>query len=178
MATLETPRLLLHDLTPETRKALFLQRTEEEIRTFLGVTTDTEWATELQKHAEGLSGYRRSFLTFYIQEKASGKTIGSCGFHTWYLPHRRAEIGYMINDEQWKRKGFMTEALRPIIRYGFEVMDLNRIEAFTSLENIASQKLLKALGFKEEGLIREHYCKNGIIEDSVIFGLLHREFEF
>ncbi len=159
------------------RQGMFQNQTQEELMRFLGISTVQEWELELQKLNEGLTGFRRSCILFYLQEKTSSQTIGSCNFHTWYLPHRRAEIGYALNNDQWKRKGYMKEALPAVIRHGFEHMDLNRIEALTATDNIASQKLLKAMGFKEEGLMREHYYKDGIAEDSVVFGLLRKEFE-
>jgi ribosomal-protein-alanine N-acetyltransferase len=176
MEIIETPRLLLHKVTPEMRRDMFRSQTQEELMRFFGITTQQEWELELQKLNEGLTGFRRSCVLFYLQEKISGQTIGSCNFHTWYLPHRRAEVGYALNNDEWKRKGYMKEALLPIIRYGFEHMDLNRIEASTAPDNIASQKLLKGIGFKEEGVMREHYYRDGIAEDSVFFGLLRKEF--
>lgn len=177
MNIIETSRLQLHKVTPEIYEELFRTKEEQELKDFLGITTDAAWQTELQKQEQGLTKYRISFLSFYIKEKASGKTIGSCGFHTWYLPHSRAEIGYAITDESRKQQGFMKEALLAVIQYGFEEMQINRIEAFIGPGNIASIKLVQAMGFKKEGLLREHYCKDGDIQDSLVFGLLRKEFE-
>lgn len=177
MNIIETTRLRLHKVTPEIYYELFRTKSEEELRRFMGIHTPEEWAVELERQRSGMTGYRRSFLNFLIEEKESGKTIGSCGYHTWYLQHARAEIGYAIKDDQWKRKGYMTETLLPVIKYGFEVMNLNRVEAFIGANNIASQKLVKTLGFREEGNMRGHYNNNGKMEDSLIFGLLRNEFE-
>ena len=138
--------------------------------------TDTELEIELGKFRKGLTMHNRSFRNFLLIDKDGGNVIGKCGFHTWYPDHSRAEIGYnMINDEV-KGKGYMKEAMRPILNYGFETMKLNRIEAFIGRRNEASQRLVKGCGFVEEGVMREHYCKNGVIEDSVCFSLLRREF--
>ena len=54
-------------------------------------------------------------------------------------------------------------------------MGLNRIEAFVSPANEPSLRLLRGFGFAEEGRLRGHYCKNGMIEDSLCFGLLRNE---
>lgn len=56
--------------------------------------------------------------------------IGWCGYHTWYIDHRRAEIGYAIRSDEYKAQGIMTEVMNAVLRYGFEVMNLHRIEAF------------------------------------------------
>ena len=109
-------------------------------------------------------------------EKTNGNIIGSCGFHTWYVLHYRAEIGYAISEEENKRKGYMKEAIKAVINYGFEHMKLNRIEAFIGPANEASIKLVTGLGFTREGLLRGHYCKNGGIQDSAVYGLLREEY--
>jgi len=70
----------------------------------------------------------------------------------------------------------MTEAFQKIIHYGFDVMKLNRIEAFVSPQNEASIKLLKKFNFVEEGLLRKHYFKNNIMEDSLVCSLLRSEY--
>jgi [ribosomal protein S5]-alanine N-acetyltransferase len=57
------------------------------------------------------------------------------------------------------------------------VIKLNRIEAFVGTENEASKRLVKGLGFTEEGLLRGHYINNGIAEDSLVYGLLKSEFQ-
>ena len=71
----------------------------------------------------------------------------------------------------------MKEALPVVLDYGFNIMGLKRVEAFLSLENEASLRLIKSFGFKEEGSLREHYFTGGHMEDSSIFSLLLREYE-
>ncbi len=70
----------------------------------------------------------------------------------------------------------MTEALKPIIAYGFGEMNLHRIEALTATYNVPSQKLLENNDFVKEGLLREHYMVDGKAENSVIFSLLKSEY--
>ncbi|MND70827.1 putative ribosomal N-acetyltransferase YdaF [compost metagenome] len=71
----------------------------------------------------------------------------------------------------------MTEALKPIIQYGFETMKLNRIEAFLSPDNIPSLKLVQKFGFTKEGHLREHYNKDNKLEDSAVYSLLKSEYK-
>ena len=73
--------------------------------------------------------------------------------------------------------GYMKEALPAVLDYGFRVMGLKRVEAFLSLENTPSLKLVRSLGFKEEGTLRDHYFKDGKLEDSTVFSLLLNEYE-
>lgn len=173
--TLETERLWLKEITPEYTDYVFTHCTDDEQMAQLGIATTEELVTEKSNWQKGLTTYRLSYRAFLMVEKATGKTIGKLGYHTWYLQHRRAEIGYALSDEAAKRKGYMGEAIKPVIAHGFEDMNLNRIEAFVSPQNEASLKLVGRFGFKEEGLIKQHYCKNDVIEDSLCFGLLRQD---
>ena len=86
--------------------------------------------------------------------------MGNCGYHTWWLDHNKAELGYWLN-ERSRGKGYMTEALETIIKFGFNEMNLHRIEAYINPDNLSSRKLVEKLGFSEEGMIRENYRING-----------------
>jgi len=70
----------------------------------------------------------------------------------------------------------MTEVLSTIIPYGFNQMNLHRIEAMTATYNMASIKTLLKFGFVQEGVLREHYLVDGVMEDSLMFSLLKRKF--
>ncbi len=75
-----------------------------------------------------------------------------------------------------KRLGLMTEAMHPILKYGFAQMHLNRIEAFIGSNNVPSLNLIKKMKFTEEGRLRSHYIKNNQVEDSLVFSMLESEF--
>lgn len=174
---LETDRLLLKELNPEIMYNLFTFYTDDEIMAFLGHESETELEIERLKFDGGYTTFKTSFKRFIVADKQTGKVIGRSGFHTWYIHHFRAEMGYAITDDGYLAKGYMTEANRTIIQFGFEEMGLHRIEAFTSPDNDASVRLLRALGFKKEGVLREHYFKENRMHDSVCFGLLRKDFK-
>jgi ribosomal-protein-alanine N-acetyltransferase len=71
----------------------------------------------------------------------------------------------------------MKEALKAMLDFGFKEMQLNRVEALIGPLNVPSTKLVQSLGFVQEGVLREHYCKNGELQDSVMFSLLKREYQ-
>jgi len=177
MQILKTKRLWLRALTPEVYEEVFSTYSEEELFKFFGCRTSAELDEEKKRNIQGLSMYRKSFLSFQLVEKESANVIGTCGYHTWYLPHFRAEIGYALNDEEKKGRGYMKEALMAVLDYGFRVMGLKRVEAFLNLENIPSLKLVTSLGFREEGTLRQHYFKDGKLEDSTVCSLLINEYE-
>ncbi|MCK5208845.1 MAG: GNAT family N-acetyltransferase [Cyclobacteriaceae bacterium] len=86
-----------------------------------------------------------------------------------------AEIGFWLGKKFWG-EGFTFEASKKIIEFGFVELKLNRIEAHSMVENIASIKLLKKLGFKQEGLHRELVMKWDEYKDVKTFGLLKKDY--
>jgi len=175
-AILETERLFLKELNPDIIFNLFNFYRDDEIKAFLGLHTENELEIERMRFERGLTTFRISFKNFLLVDKKTKRIIGRTGFHAWYFDHFRAELGYAITDDDFLGQGYMTEANQAVVKYGFEKMDLNRIEAFVAPYNIQSLKILKSLGFKEEGILREHYFTNNRIEDSICFGLLKREY--
>jgi ribosomal-protein-alanine N-acetyltransferase len=104
--------------------------------------------------------------------------IGAIGFHHWDHYHRRAETGYGLAHEYWG-KGIGSEALKAMVRFGFNQMNLNRIYARTIADNHGSVRLLERLGFQREGTQRKHSWEDdGTFHDSAIYGLLHDEFTY
>lgn len=100
--------------------------------------------------------------------------VGTCGIYGWNKIARRAEIGYDLDPKQWG-KGIMTEALRAILRYGFEEMNLNRIQAIIDTENNRSLNLALRLGFRNEGVLRQRTQFKGGFRDDAIYSLLKQE---
>ncbi|WP_162054378.1 GNAT family N-acetyltransferase [Pontibacter pamirensis] len=174
---LATERLYLRELTPKMHDQLFRSNTEREIKSYFGLSSDTEYREAKRRHDEGTTTYYTTFKHFHLLYKSNGQVIGRCDFHTWIRAHRRAEIGYTITSDEHKNKGLMTEALRAVLSFGFEKMDLYRVEALVSPHNIPSLQLLKRYGFKKEGHLRNHYMVNGELQDSLMFSLLLPEFE-
>ncbi len=173
---LTTERLNLRMITPALHSAIFEQYEDADIKQLFGFQTNEELEKERLKHTKGLTTYNRSFLLFQLIEKENGIVIGAAGFHNWMSEHSRSEIGYALNSELHMGQGYMSEAIRAIIDYGFSIMGLNRIEAFIGAENMASQRLINKMNFTLEGTLREHFCKNNILEDSLVFSLLKNEY--
>ncbi|ESU27601.1 acetyltransferase, ribosomal protein N-acetylase [Flavobacterium limnosediminis JC2902] len=172
---LETNHLILRKLTPEVYAFVFQHYNDDELKVFLGFSTEDELSKEKIKFEKGMTTYNRSFVNFQLIDKQTNAIIGACGFHTWFTEHNRAEIGYALFSESHKGKGIMTEALKAVIGYGFKTMNLNRIEALIGPNNEASLRLVQKLNFTKEGHLRKHYFKNGFAEDSVVFSLLREE---
>lgn len=174
--TIETPNLILKGLSPEDMKSIFENHSKEEIKKILGHRSEEDFLKEESKYKNGYSTYNRSFKLFLIIDNVSNTIIGRCGIHNWNAEHKRAEIGYIMEDEKYKRRGLMSEALGAIIEYGFKKLNLHRIEALVGTGNIASLRLMKKHNFVKEGVLREHYFTDGKYEDSVMFSKLCDEY--
>ena len=113
-----------------------------------------------------------SFLIFKIDDKTllGGINIGNVRRGV----SQSASLGYWIG-EKHSRNGYMKEALKLLIPSLFVDLRLNRIEAATLEENIASKNLLKKIGFKKEGVLRKYLKINGTWRDHILYGLLEND---
>ena len=109
-----------------------------------------------------------------ITSKDHSQFIGAIGFNYWQQEHRKAEIGFWLMPEFWK-KGVIREVSPVMIAYGFKEMKLHRIEAEVESENNASKKALEALGFRFEGTKRDCEVKNGRFISLDLFSLLETD---
>lgn len=102
------------------------------------------------------------------------RVVGTCGLF-FHPPGYRAELGFDLARPYWGR-GLMREALCAVLAYGFERLDLNRMEALVMPGNEASVRLLRRLGFQEEGTLREYAFFKERFHDLRCFSLLAREY--
>jgi ribosomal-protein-alanine N-acetyltransferase len=102
------------------------------------------------------------------------RLIGTIGYWRMIPAHYRAEIGYVLHP-QHQGKGLMTEAMKAVIHYAFEVMQLHSIEANINPLNIASKQVLLKNGFVQEAYFRENFYFNGVFLDSMIFSRINNK---
>ncbi len=110
-----------------------------------------------------------------IALKGQEKIIGTLGFNNFTANHR-ANIGYDLQKEFWNN-GYITEALEAVIKYGFNQLEFNRIEAEVMLGNNNSERVLEKLGFKKEGVLREWMYWDGNHYDMIMYSLLKNEYK-
>ncbi len=85
-----------------------------------------------------------------------------------------AEMGYWIGVPFWGR-GYCTEAAQRVIEYGFEDLNLNRIQGTHYTDNPASGRVMVKLGMAYEGCRRQHTRKDGAFKDINLYGLLRQD---
>jgi [ribosomal protein S5]-alanine N-acetyltransferase len=102
----------------------------------------------------------RERISFAMVLKSTGEFIGSCGFHHILLKHHSIRIGYLLIPSQWG-KGYMTEAVREMIRFAFDEMGMHRVEATCDYDNIRSARVMERCGMTLEGVFRDHEVRQG-----------------
>lgn len=125
-------------------------------------------ARDLKAMADG------DYVRLGIVRQSDQRLIGLCTLFAFYLPSRRAEIGYILAREAWGQ-GFMHEALTALLDFGFGALGLNRVEADIDPRNTASRNALRRLGFVQEGRLRERWIVEGEVSDTALYGLLRAD---
>jgi len=171
--TLKTERLILRSHLNEDAKALFALRNNDDVMRFIH--------RERQKTIEEVEDFIANFnkgckqgqhLAWVIALKENpNQMIGSIGYWRTNLANYRAEIGYMLHPDYW-RKGIITEALIRTIDFGFKEMRLHSIQANIDPSNDASRQILLKHGFVKEAYFKEDYYFQGKFLDSEIYSLL------
>lgn len=177
---LETPRLLLREIVRADAPSILRIRGDAEVTRYnTGAPYQSlDDAIALIDDMALLYRQKRELRWGIMLKGVDGLTdgvIGMCGYNYWVQADQRASIGYDLARAFW-RDGIMTEALRAVLGFGFTQMSLNRIEAEVAVENTASIKLLRKLGFRREGIQREQFFEDGLFHDLLLFGLLRREY--
>jgi len=128
------------------------------------ISTD-KLSEDLDSDAKGES------ISWAVCLKNQSEMIGKCVLFHYDKDNRRAEIGYILNRQYWRR-GLMRQALEAVIQFGFTSLNLHRIEADVDPGNAGSLALLESVGFKREGYFPERWLIGGEWKDSVMLGLL------
>ncbi len=171
---METERLLLRGSQLGDEEDLFEIRNSEFVLKYNCMKKIT-----LEQLQDQVKKDMESKDTFCIVQKESGKVIGKVDIDQDSLRYGVNALGisYYLG-EQYTSKGFMTEALREIIRYAFEERFVEVLSVRVFRDNRASRRLVEKLGFVNDGCIRR--CVKGyqdIIYDDMIYSMLREEYE-
>jgi [ribosomal protein S5]-alanine N-acetyltransferase len=98
-----------------------------------------------------------------------GFLIGGCGFDSLQVGKTHgAEIGYWLAKPYWGR-GIMTAVVRRACEFAFAEFGLVKIVAHVFAFNTSSARVLEKCGFVQEGFLRKHYLKDGILVDARLY---------
>lgn len=117
--------------------------------------------------------YAKSEFHFGIHTQETG-LMGACVIKNIDFDNKKAEIGYWIGKKYWGR-GYAKEALRLLISFGFNFIDLNKIYALTFAFNERSINLLNSLNFSKDGTLRQNVLQADKFIDESLFSLLKND---
>ena len=169
---LETERLILREIEKEDAADLFAYFSNAELMRYYGqeaFSSIEQVETIIGHFSESFRNHRG--LRWGMQIKGTSRLIGTLGLNNLVLSHKRAEIGYEIHPDYW-RAGYASEAVRKVVSYALEEIQLNRLGAMIYLENEASNKLAQKLGFQHEGILRKYYEQNGKAFDINVYSIV------
>lgn len=174
--TLETTRLILRPFTLD--DAPVVQRLAA-AREIAATTANIPHPYEEGMAEAWISGHQARFeagqlLNFAIVRRADHTLLGAIGLH-FNQAHANAELGYWMGLPYWG-EGYMTEAAGAVVRYAFEVLNLNRVFACHFVRNPASGRVMQKIGMVYEGCLRQHVLKWGQFEDMAYYGILKSEY--
>lgn len=112
--------------------------------------------------------------SFAIERRSDHRMIGTIGFMWLNLDHRSAEVGYSLARDCWNQ-GYATEALSAVLRFGFNTLKLNRIEAQHEVDNPASGRVMEKCGMRKEGVLRSRIFNKGHFSDVCLYAILRGE---
>lgn len=147
----------------------------------------TPWEPSWPHDALGRAAYRRRLkrislewrddlgYSFHIFTRHEDRLLGGIALSNIRRGvAQSASIGYWIGQPHANR-GYMTEAIRAVLRFGFEDLGLHRIEAACLPRNAPSRAVLRKAGFSEEGLARRYLRINGAWEDHALYAILRED---
>jgi ribosomal-protein-alanine N-acetyltransferase len=170
---LRTERLLLRKLKATDAPILFFLRSNSKVLEYLArpkaksIEEVQEFIRDINKNLDEGIAILWGISLLNNPEELIG-TI--CLWHI-SVENQRAETGYMLHPEHW-RKGIMKEALLKVLEYGFDVMNLHSIEARLDPANSSSVGVLETTGFVREGYFKEDHFYDGKFMDTLVYSKL------
>ncbi len=127
-----------------------------------------EWFEELRKSDKD--------VVFMIIDKKNNKEIGFCGFHEMRWLHRSSEFRIFICDKNYWDRGYGQEVAKLMLRYGFELLNFNRVWLGVNASHKRAVASYAKCGFAKEGLLREEIYRNSRYHDVVRMSILRKEY--
>lgn len=115
-------------------------------------------------------------VAFAIVSTASGRAVGSTRFLDIQRPHQALEIGWTWIGVSWRRTPINTECKLLLLGHAFEALGAHRVTLKTDARNAASQRAIERIGGMREGVLRRHrVCWDGVVRDTVYYGIVDGE---
>jgi ribosomal-protein-alanine N-acetyltransferase len=149
---------------------------DPEITRYMETGTFPTTARDLEKFYDEVTGSRNQVI-FAVADKKSGRHVGNVKLGPIHWVHRSATFGVMIGDKKFWGKGAGLEATRLMVEYGFDRLNLRRIDLGVFSDHDAAVRCYEKVGFKVEGRMRESLFRDGKYSDRLWMALLRSEYK-
>lgn len=161
----------------------FSDLTDQEIRTFYEIRYSDDVHQNFGGKKPGIESHVRWVKSIVHSKNYKGfsislnqEIIGGCSLKNISQVNFNAEFDIFLSKD-YTGKGYGKTALRKLLEFGFEELELHRIYAFLLESNVNAFKMYADLGFKKEGVLRENVLKNDNYSNSIMIGLLKKEYD-
>jgi RimJ/RimL family protein N-acetyltransferase len=169
---IETKRLILRKPRMDDVPAVFLGWVQDpEVTRFLTWRPHENIGQTESMLAKAITEWDGDARFHFMITLKNGDLIGRIQLH---IEGHRVELGYVIN-KSFQGRGYMTETVRAIIDWAFQQPNIYRVYATTSVDNIASQRVMENVGMLREGLLRKYIVHPNISDeprDSYIYAIV------
>jgi RimJ/RimL family protein N-acetyltransferase len=169
---LEGEKVRLRPVTPDDLPRFTEWLQDGEVRRWLAALTDAPTLAEEVDWYESTRENPDNVL--WAIDTLDGDLIGAIELRL-VPPARRAELGIAIQDKTRWNRGYGTDAVKTVLSYGFEDLDLNRIDLTTDESNVRGRRCYQKCGFVEEGVLRQHRFIDGEPSNSIAMAILREE---
>lgn len=119
---------------------------------------------------------KEDYYRWAIIDKETHECVGQIAYFLVDSKNHFAEIEYCIGSD-FQCRGYATEATKAVIKYGFEKMNLHKVQICTKTINIPSKRVIEKCGFTYEGTLRDYFYMNGEYVGRLYFSILRSEYE-
>jgi len=138
----------------------------------MSIAQEEIWFENMLKRPEN-----EQTLVLEIMQGKKWNLIGTCGYHNIDWRARSAELGIMIGEKKEWNKGYGTETMQLLLKHGFLVLNLNRMDLLVFEENLAAVRAYEKAGFVHEGRLREAQYSEGEYKDVIVMSVLRSEWK-
>jgi [ribosomal protein S5]-alanine N-acetyltransferase len=149
---------------------------DPEVTRYMETGTFPTTARDLEKFYDEVTGTRNQVI-LAVADKKSGQHIGNVKLGPIHWIHRCATFGIMIGDKRFWGKGVGLEATRLMVEYGFNRLNLRRIDLGVFADHDAAVRCYEKVGFKAEGHMRENLFQEGKYVDRLWMAVLRSEYK-
>jgi RimJ/RimL family protein N-acetyltransferase len=117
-----------------------------------------------------------SNVVFRVDDRASGRPIGTAGLYDLHATARKAEFRVLLGPQEFWNKGYGTEVTELLTFYGFDRLNLNKVWLGVTDDNVRGFRAYLKAGFQEEGRLRQELYRNSRYYDAIRMSVLRDDY--